>query len=154
MAALSPGQKIPTTPFLSLKKGEYGVLAFFKATCPTCMLGLPFIDKLFLHHRNDSNIKMFGIAQEPESEAEKFAQQFAPALPMELDSSPFKLSQAYQLTNVPAVFLVNSEGKIEQTIVGFIKKEYEALAQRLAFLTQKTVVDIFGGIQVPEMKPG
>src|ERR1043166_3060773 len=113
MAALSPGQKIPPTPFLSLKKGEFGVLTFFKATCPTCMLGLPFIDKLFLHHRNDSNIKMFGVAQESEQEAETFANQYAPSLPIQLDSSPFQISQSYKLTNVPTIFLINSDGKIE-----------------------------------------
>ncbi len=155
MSALSPGMKAPFSGIVPpIQPNEVGVITFYKETCPTCMLGLPYIEKLYLHHRNDSNIKFLAVAQEDRAGADRFSKQFGITMPTSLDSKPYSASDQYGLTNVPTTFLVRGDGTIEQTTVGFIKKDYETLAQKLAAFTKKSPAPIFQGVTVPELKPG
>ena len=75
-------------------------------------------------------------------------------MPIVMDTNPYKVSLAYGLTNVPTVFLVLDDGTVEQTMVGFVKKEYEQLAAATAKVAQKPPAKIFEGVSVPDFKPG
>ena len=155
----APGFDLPATAGKSysvsgLKPGDLAVVAFFKATCPTCMLAMPFVDKLFRSHQGDRGVRIFSVAQEPEREANDFAKRYDLKLPVALDQDPYRVSTQYGLTNVPTIVVVTPDGMIERTIVGFVKREYEALARRIAQAVNKAAVDLFAGVSVPELKPG
>lgn len=163
MAALVPGQKAPifnlkTTdgqPIISdFSKTTWTVLSFYKATCPTCMLTIPFIEKLFKHHQKDGDIRIESVAQEEEGAAKTFMSTYGLTHPTGLDKAPYSVSNQYGLTNVPTTFLIRSDGTIEQTIIGFVKKEYEQLAEKLGKALNKAPAPLFAGITVPELKPG
>ncbi len=47
------------------------------------------------------------------------------------EENRFEVSDAYGLTNVPTVFLVGPNGRIEHTMVGWSKPEVEDLASKL-----------------------
>jgi len=164
MSALAPGSKAPEFQLQDLEGQKYRlsetpksgvtVVAFFKATCPTCMMTMPVLNMLYDRHQKDANVRFLSVAQEPEAEARAFAEQYQIEMPVLLDSSPFKVSSEYKLTHVPSIFLVNAEGKIDQTIVGFAKKELESLSERLSIVTGKTVYELFSSVEVPDYKPG
>jgi peroxiredoxin len=155
MAALTPGAKAPSFEFIqNMKPGEKAVVTFMKATCPTCMLAMPFIDKLYRHHQNDSAVRVVAVAQEDSKSAEAFAREYALSLPMVLDQAPYKVSVQYGLTNVPTMFVIDSDGKIEQTTIGFSKKEYLEVADRLGKVAKKPAAPLFEGMTVPDYKPG
>ena len=164
MAAIEPGKKAPSFQLKGvdkkeyslarLQKGQVAVVAFFKKNCPTCHLAFPFLEKLYRHHQHDQNVRMFAVAQEDKAGANEFIEGHKITMPVALDENPYKVSAEYGLANVPTVFLVDADGYVKQTNIGFVKTEYEELAKNVASASGKQPAAIFEGASVPELKPG
>ena len=137
-----------------LSDGEVAVVAFYKATCPTCHFAAPYLQRMYENHASSSKVRFFAVAQEDAAGAKDFSDRFNFTIPTALDQAPYKVSDDYGLTNVPTVFMVNSDGIIEQSTVGFVKAEYEELAEKLAKIDHKSPADLFQGEEVPGLKPG
>ncbi len=136
-----------------LKDGPV-LVAFFKISCPTCQLTLPFVQRLHDIY-GGSNLTILGISQDNASDTREFAREFGIKLPMLLDHDGYSVSRAYGLTNVPSLFWINPDGKIRMTSVGFSKAELHELSAEAARATGKPEKSIFRlGDKVPEFKPG
>ncbi len=111
------------------------LLAFFKVSCPTCQLTLPFLDRL---QRGRGNApqgdapQVVAISQDDATATQNFNRRFGISLPALLDASTarYPVSNAYRITNVPSLFLIESDGRISRSVAGFDKAEMEALALR------------------------
>ena len=118
-------------------------IAFFKTTCPVCQLTFPFLERL---HRGGAAI--FGISQDDPETTREFNQEFGVTLPMLFDTaeSDYPASNAYGISHVPSVFMVEPDGKISWTMEGFDKKALESLGSRLgapAVFTERDRVPAF-----------
>ena len=126
----------------NLKLGP--VLAtFFKISCPTCQLTLPFLERL------KDNLRVVGISQDDADSTREFLDYFKITFPVLIDpaSDRYAVSAAYHLENVPSTFLIK-DGKISWSLSGFHKGDLEALAARFG-------VALFAADEkVPLMKPG
>jgi peroxiredoxin len=137
----------------SLKDGP-ALLAFFKISCPTCQLTLPFVQRIHDIY-GGSNLRILGISQDGADDTREFAREFGIKLPMLLDNDGYSVSKAYGLTNVPSLFWVNPDGKIYLSSVGFSKAELQELSAEAARVTGKPEKSIFRlGEKVPAFKPG
>jgi peroxiredoxin len=141
MAALIVGTKapdftLPTThgDSFSLKdaltRGPI-VVAFFKITCPVCQYAFPYYDRAY-KALGGSGIAFLGISQNDEDGTEQFMRQYGVSFPVLLDDpSNYPASNAYGLTNVPTLFLISSEGRIELSSVGWSKADLEDVVGRV-----------------------
>src|SRR3954465_10541465 len=122
------------------------LLVFFKISCPTCQLALPFLERL---HRS-GHLPIFGISQDDADDTRDFCRAFRLTFPMLLDPADqnFPASNAYQITNVPSLFLVGTDGKIEWTLQGFSRKGLEDLGQSVGTPILRPED------RIPESKPG
>src|SRR5580658_11146121 len=131
MAALPAGAKAPAFALQSvdgkklnladaLKKGPV-VAAFFKVSCPTCQFTAPFLERL---HENYAGEKftLWGISQDDAQDTREFFQEFDTEFPTLIDDHGYSVSNQYGITNVPTVFLIASDGKIQESSVGFLRK--------------------------------
>ena len=131
----------------ALRRGPV-LLAFFKISCPTCQLTLPFLQRLA--DRSGPGAPQFvAISQDDAKGTAQFQQRFGPTEPALLDAGPaYRASNLYRIANVPSLFLVESDGRISMAVAGFSKTALERLGQR------------FGGSpfreeeQVPALRPG
>jgi peroxiredoxin len=100
------------------------LLAFFKVSCPVCQLTLPFLERL-----QAGTLPVYGISQNDAADTRAFAKRYRSTLPMLLDSqaSGFPVSNAYGISSVPTMFLVERDGSIAQTMLGWRKQEIAAL---------------------------
>ena len=98
------------------------VAAFFKVSCPVCQYTFPFLERL--HQRYGKTATFLGISQDDAKATKKFADQYGVTFPMPLDESAknYPASNAYGLTNVPTVFLIEPDGSIKVVCNGFDKK--------------------------------
>ena len=103
----------------ALKKGP-ALAAFFKVNCPTCQFTFPFLERLYETYR-DSKFTLLGISQNDATDTREFCKEFGIKFPMLVDGHGYPASNAYGITNVPTLFLISPEGKIQQTSVGFVK---------------------------------
>ena len=101
------------------------LLAFFKNSCPVCQLTFPFLERL----HQAGTLPVYGISQNDAGDTRAFAKRYRTTLPMLLDSeaSGFPVSNAYGISSVPTMFLIERDGSIAQTVVGWRKQEIAAL---------------------------
>lgn len=162
MPALSPGDKAPTFRLTGLDDAHYiltdtlraepaVVLAFFKVSCPICQFTFPYLERL---HRSYPNLAIWGISQDDKDATEGFCRMFGVTFPVLLDQG-FEMSIAYDLTNVPSIFLVGRDFVIDRTIVGFDKEQLEGLNRDLSELAGSPEKALFSAAdEVPALKPG
>jgi peroxiredoxin len=137
--------------YQTLKESQTILLAFTKASCPVCQLEFPYLERL---HRSYPNVPIWGISQDDGDATNAFAKMFGITFPMLLD---LKLASTveYGLKFVPSLFLIGAEGKIKQTIIGFVKSDLEKLNLELAMASGYSSKPLFSvADEVPAVKPG
>lgn len=129
----------------SLLAGGPVLLAFFKVSCPTCQLTLPYLQRI-----SGENARIVPVSQDSAAATLGFSQAFGVELPMLFDreDDDYPASNAFGLTHVPAMFLVERDSRIAWEWTGFHKRQLEALAG-------KAGLPMFhSGDIVPELKAG
>jgi len=129
------------------------LLGFFKVSCPTCQLTLPFLERLYRGQVADGP-QIVGISQDDAAATRDFNRRYGISLPVLLDppggveTAHYPASNAYGITNVPTLFLVEPDGRISLSVTGFDKAEIEKLGVRFG-------VEVFTAAdRVPVFQPG
>jgi peroxiredoxin len=126
----APGFRLPRLDggdvmLTEMLAGGPALLAFFKVSCPVCQLTFPFLERV---HQAGA-LPVYGISQNDSEDTRAFAKRFRTTFPMLLDSetSGFEVSNAYGISSVPTMFLVERDGSIQQAMLGWRKDEMMAL---------------------------
>jgi peroxiredoxin len=131
---LEPGARAPEFRLSRLDGGETtlaeiaahgpALLVFFKVTCPVCQFTLPFLERI-----HAGALPIFGISQNDAERTREFNREFGVTFPVLLDTeeSGFPVSNAFGISSVPTMFLVESDGTISQVMEGWRKTEIEWL---------------------------
>ena len=134
-ALLDPGSRAPDFRLARLEGGEATLaeltargrvlLVFFKVTCPVCQLTIPFLERLNVN----GTLSICGISQNDAADTREFNTYFGVgfATLMDAEESDFQVSNAYGISSVPTMFLVEADGTISRVIEGWSKMEMEAL---------------------------
>jgi peroxiredoxin len=137
-----------------LEKGPV-VAAFFKVSCPVCQFTFPFLERL--HQRYGKAATFLGISQDDIKATSKFINEYGVTFPVALDENAknYPASNAYGLTNVPTIFLIESDGTFKVVSNGFNRKELEEIASSLAERQSVAPAALFSANdRVPDHKPG
>jgi peroxiredoxin len=153
---LTPGERAPdfdlrddhghTRSLRELVKSGPVLVAFFKTTCPVCQLAFPFLDRI---HRGQPMplISVFGVSQDDAEATREFTDEFGVAFPILFDTADtaYPASNAYGISHVPSMFLVEPDGVISWTMEGFEKKALETLGAKagVATFTARDQVPVF-----------
>src|SRR5690348_9410643 len=102
------------------------VAAFFKISCPVCQFTFPFLQRLYQRY-GDSGVTFLGISQDDAKATTSFAREYGATFPMVLDEKEkgYPVSNAYGLTNVPTIFMIDADGKVLVSSMGFVKADLE-----------------------------
>ena len=137
----------------ALRKGPV-VLSFFKVSCPVCQFTFPFLERLYQRYKSD-DVAFLGISQDNASATRDFARSFGVTFPILLDDSAYTVSNAYGLSMVPTVFLVEPDGTVKVSSMGFAKIDLESIGDTLADRQNITRTPVFlKSESVPAHKPG
>ncbi|MDE3197640.1 MAG: TlpA family protein disulfide reductase [Acidobacteriota bacterium] len=113
----------------SLRNGPV-LLVFFKISCPTCQLALPYLQRL-----NDGAgpgaLRIVPISQDNRDGAAQFQRHFGISMPVEIDAAPaYAASNLYRIHHVPSLFLIEPDGSISMSVHGFSREHLEQLGSR------------------------
>ncbi|HLJ50066.1 MAG TPA: TlpA disulfide reductase family protein [Bryobacteraceae bacterium] len=108
------------------------VLAFFKVSCPVCQLTFPFLQRLSANNA----VQIVGVSQDDSSASAAFNARFGVTFPTLLDTGRdgYPVSNAFGISSVPTLFLIETDGTISKAFHGFSKKDIEELGQRMNVL--------------------
>ena len=153
---LEPGARAPEFRLPRLDGGETtlgemvatgpALLVFFKVTCPVCQLTLPFLERI----HSAGTLPIYGISQNDPEDTREFNREFGVTLPVLLDTeeSAFPVSDAFGISSVPTMFLVEIDGTVSRVMEGWRKTEIEWLGD------QAGVRPLRPSDHVPEWKAG
>jgi peroxiredoxin len=131
----------------ALKRGPV-VLAFFKISCPTCQLTFPFLQRI-ADSGSLAAPQLVAISQDDAASARQFQVRFGLSMPTLIDTArTFQASNAYQITSVPSLFVVEVDGTISSGTEGFSRAALVNLGERFG------VVPFHEGENVPALRPG
>ena len=130
LARLSDGGAGPETSLADLVAHGPAVLAFFKISCPVCQMTFPFLERI--HKAADGALPIYGISQNEERGTRDFARQFGITFPILLDREDreFPASNAYGISSVPTIFVVERDGTISSVTEGWSRRDVAALGER------------------------
>jgi peroxiredoxin len=111
------GRTVSLTDYRGKKKL---VLSFWASWCGPCRLEMPALQSFYERHRKDSDrFEILAISiDEERAPAEAFATEMKPPFPMLLDLTG-RTATAYHVENIPAVYVVDENGKIIYGHVGY-----------------------------------
>jgi len=164
MTNIAAGNMAPGFSLKSLDDKEYSlgkllrrspvVLAFFKISCPVCQFTFPFIERLYQRYHSE-DVSFIGVSQDNAAHTKDFAKQFGVNFPLLIDEKDYPVSNGYGLTMVPTFFLIDTDGKVRVSCMGFGKAELEQIAKELAERRNIAMAPLFAAAEkVPDHKPG
>ncbi len=164
MAVVKPGSHAPAFELPDMKGERHSIqqalargpllVALFKVSCPTCQYTMPFLErfhKQFAGH----GAQIWGVSQDNARNSQDFAAEYGITFPILIDDHPYEVSDAFGITHVPTLFLVDAQGRIELTTDGFDRKDLLAIHHRLGQQAAFAPPPLFlPNERVPEFKPG
>jgi peroxiredoxin len=165
MTHIVAGATAPGFSLKSLDNQEYSlttltargpvVAAFFKISCPVCQFTFPFLERLYKRYGGD-NVTFLGISQDGAKSTAQFAKEYGVTFPILIDDeNGYAVSNAYGLTSVPTIFLIDSSSTVKVSSMGFDKKDLEQIAAELAERKKISLAPLFRPDEViPANKPG
>ena len=98
------------------------MLYFWADWCPTCKQEFPETQSYY-EKLNKEGLQVLAInVKQPKEASEKFKKQFGATFPMLIDEEG-KISDLYQVKELPTNFFIDSEGKIIRKIVGWVSQQ-------------------------------
>jgi peroxiredoxin len=136
-------QFVPVSP-------GHKLLLFYKNTCPTCQLALPYFDRLCAQARGTWG---YAIAQDPAPEAREFGLRYGLSVPQLVDERPHAVSRQCGIMNVPTLLVVDASGACVLWSPAFVKAHFLEALSRVAPGAEAAQL-FLPHEAVPELKPG
>ncbi len=164
MTHIAAGDIAPGFSLKSLDNKEYSlaalmergpvVAAFFKISCPVCQFTFPFLERLYKRYGGE-DVTFLGISQDDARDTQDFAKEYGVTFPTLRDEDGYPVSNAYGLTSVPTIFLIDTGGAVKVSSMGFDKKDLETIAAHLSEHKTISLTPLFRPDEVvPANKPG
>lgn len=164
MAALTAGTKAPDFSLPAVDGSKFSLqealqqgpvlAAFFKVSCPTCQYTFPFLERIHKAY-GDKKIGVVAISQNDRKDTAAFLKEYGITFRTLLDDpNGYAVSNAYGLTNVPSLFLIGQDGRIEVSSVGWVKQEVEEIYRKLGAGRQTLPAIFQPGEDVRDFKAG
>jgi peroxiredoxin len=164
LAHIESGHTAPGFSLKALDGKEYSlekllergpaVVAFFKISCPVCQFTFPFLQRLHERYAGDG-ATVIGVSQDDARDTMEFNREHGVAFPTLVDGAGYPASNAYGLTNVPTIFLIMPDGKVQVSCIGFSKSDLESIASELSLYKKLPAAPLFPTNEiVPAYKPG
>ena len=107
------------------------LLGIYKSSCASSKQMFPFLERLNERHRDDG-LTVLGVSQDSANITRSFARRYGITFPLVLEGDDYPVSRAFDIMATPTVFLVESDGSVAYTTMGFMKPALDALGDAVA----------------------
>jgi cytochrome c biogenesis protein CcmG/thiol:disulfide interchange protein DsbE len=164
LTTIADGHVAPAFTLKSLDGKEYAlakllekgpvVVAFFKISCPVCQFTFPYLQRLAERYAGNS-ATVIAVSQDDVRGTKEFTREYGVTFPVLLDEPGYPVSNAYGLSTVPTIFLIEPDGKVKISCMGFDKSDLEKIAAELSQRRKISAAPLFRPDEViPAQKPG
>lgn len=105
---------------LSSLRGKKVIVNFWATWCPPCRQEMPEMEEFYSKHKNEGvEILAVNLTQAEKSRADvpEFIEEYGITFPILMDEKG-NTGQLYNVSSIPATFIIDTQGVIQQEIVG------------------------------------
>lgn len=119
------GEKVKLSDY----KGKKVILNFWATWCPPCKAEMPHMQKFYEEKAEEKNVEILAVnltgaerGGNVREKVENFVDEYGLTftIPLDLDA---EIGKDYQAFTIPTTYLINTEGKIHQKIIGPMDEE-------------------------------
>ncbi len=121
---------------LSQLKGRVVYVDFWASWCGPCRKSFPWLKEMQARYGKDG-LEIVAINLDKDHDkALRFLREYAPAFTVAFDPQAVS-ARAFAVKGMPSSYLIDRDGRVVMTHVGFRKKDTEALESRIRALLQR-----------------
>ena len=124
------------------------IVCFIKEDCPTCREVMPVLAAFHKAFSGAMDVHVVGQTSQGNAALES---ELSPPFNL-LDDSALKVSFAAGIDIVPTLFAYDAQGELTDTLIGFVKEEWQMLAARLGEQSGRQAEP--GWADLPDWRPG
>ena len=107
------------------------LLGIYKCSCASSKQMFPFLERL--HERYAAGgLTVLGVSQDSANITRSFARRYGISFPIVLEGEDYPVSRAFDIMATPTLFLINPDGTVAYTTMGFMKPALDALGDIVA----------------------
>jgi len=99
------------------------VVVFFKVTCPVCKMVAPPLTALA-----EGGARVVAVGEDPPAALARYAREEGQRVPTVSEAAPYPVSEAFGITSVPTLFLVEPDGIVAEAVGGWDRARWNAVA--------------------------
>jgi peroxiredoxin len=111
----------------ALERGPL-LLGLYKSSCMASKTMFPFLERLYERY-GDKGLTVYGVAQDSANITRSFARRLGITFPILIEPEGYPLAQAFDIAATPTVYLLDRDGKIAYTTMGFLKPGLDAMGE-------------------------
>lgn len=114
----------------ALERGPL-LLGIYKSSCASSKQMFPFLERLYQRYA-DSGLAVLGVSQDSANITRSFARRYGLTFPLLVEGEEFPISRAFDIMATPTIFLIEPDGNIAYTTMGFLKPGLDAMGDSVA----------------------
>ena len=107
------------------------LLGIYKSSCQASKTMLPFLERLRQRHA-DAPLTVLGVSQDSPNITRSFARRYGLAFPILIEPDDYPVSRAFDIMATPTVYLIQPDGTVVYTTMGFFKAPVNELGDAVA----------------------
>lgn len=111
---------------LSDYKGKKVILNFWATWCPPCRAEMPDMQKYYDEQAEGENVEILAVnlttADKGMDKINAFVEEFSLTFPVPMDTEG-DIGDLYQAASIPTSYMIDTEGRVQQKIVGPMNEE-------------------------------
>ena len=109
------------------------LLGVYKSSCQASKTAFPFLQRLADRY-GEAGLTVYGVAQDSANITGSFARRLDLTIPLLIEGPDYPVTLAYDVVATPTVFLIDKDGSVAWTSMGFMKPQMNELADSIAKL--------------------
>jgi peroxiredoxin len=107
------------------------LIGICKSSCASSKQMFPFLERL--HQRYAAmGLTVLGVAQDSPNITRSFARRYGITFPIIVEGNEYPVSRAFEIAATPTVFLIEPDGAIAYTTMGFMKAGLDDMGNAVA----------------------
>lgn len=107
------------------------LLGIYKSSCASSKQMFPFLERLHDRYAR-SGLNVLGVSQDSANITRSFAKRYGITFPILVEGQEFPISRAFEIMATPTVFLIEADGNVAYTTMGFLKPGLDAMGDLAA----------------------
>ncbi len=133
------------------------LLSIYKSSCPACKTMMPVLSRV-LDRYGIFGLQVFGVAQDSANVTRSFIRRSGGIeYPILIEGDDYPLSIDFDILATPAVYLIQQDGTIAFTTMGFLREQLQDLSHAVADVlgvAYQPIIDEATDEDIPVFVPG